>query len=68
MRYNLRTNKVVPLQSNIAIYLHVRFIVTATVNSETFARILYSRIALKDILKTICQVKKFDFGMIYIHQ
>ena len=36
-----------------------------TVNSEIFARILFSRKALKDIFVTL---KIRDFGMIYLHQ
>ena len=36
-----------------------------TVNSEIFARILFSPKGLKDIFAT---VKICDFGMVYIHQ
>ena len=36
-----------------------------TVNSEIFARILFSRIALKDIF---AMVKIRDFDMIYLHR
>ena len=36
-----------------------------TVNSENFARILFSRIALKDIFVTF---KILDLDLIYLHQ
>ena len=36
-----------------------------TVNSKIFARILFSRIALKDILVTL-EIR--DLGMIYVYQ
>ena len=45
--------------------LAVHSCVKITVNSEIFARILFSQIALKDIFATI---KIRDFGMIYLHQ
>ena len=36
-----------------------------TVNAEIFARILFSRIVLKDIFATL-EIR--DFGMIYVYQ
>ena len=41
------------------------FTVTNTVNMEIFARILFLRIALKEIF---AMLKIRDFGMIYLHQ
>ena len=36
-----------------------------TVNSEIVARILFSRIALKDVFVTL---EIWDFGMVYVYQ
>ena len=38
---------------------------TFTVNSEIFARILFSRMALKEVFATL---KIRDLGMIYVYQ
>ena len=41
------------------------FLCNTTVNSDIFARILFSQIALKDIFATL-EIR--DLGMIYVYQ
>ena len=48
-----------------AIYDLVQEVKTVTVNSEIFARIYFSQIALKDIF---AMRKNRDWGMIYLYQ
>ena len=52
-----------PLQ--LESYYEIMVLGLATVNLEIFARILFLRIALKDIFE---KLKIRDFDMIYLHQ